>query len=352
MPLRLALVLVVLVAFAAPPRAQTAWVNGLVTDAETGDPVPGARVFVSGAAVAAETDGEGRFVFSTTAPRAAEIVAAREGYGAAATDRTLVPGETVPIAFRLRPAPPAEAAAEPDAEAFEVFREAFIGSSGNAEATYVVNPHALVLRLDDDRLQAAATAPLVVRNAALGYELTVYGFTLAAEDGLRVWDGHAVFRDLCAPSCGSAVAEAREVAYEGSLQHFLAAVAHDRLDDEGYRAGPVYEPYDGGSGLSINATRMTGSGYSVPDLERRRAGAGWAVETGGALRVSYKRERDPRLRYNAPQVSWLTAPDGVLHVGPDGGLLRAEGVVHYGYWDWVRVADLLPADYRPARDEG
>ena len=332
---------------AAPLSAQTAWVSGRVVDATSGEPLADAEVFLSGTALGDVADGAGRFVFRAPVPRSANIVAARPGYGTAVAARSLAPGDVVQIEFQLPAAPPAS---EPvrSSEAYEVFRETFVGSTANADVTHILNPGILTLAYGGDRLQAAATAPLTVRNDALGYELTIHDFTFAAEDGLRVWDGHTVFRDLCAPACGAGVDRARRIAYEGSLQHFLAAVAADRLNDEGFQAGPVYEPYDGGSGLSINAARGTGSGYSVPSLDREPFVAGWLVETGGALRISYKRERDPRLGYVAPQVSWLTAPDSVLRIGPDGGLLDPDGVVHYGYWDWVRIAELLPSDYRPA----
>ena len=68
---------------AAPLGAQTAWISGTVSDAETGAPLAGALVFLDGTAAVDTADAAGRFVFTATAPLATSVVAVRHGFGTA-----------------------------------------------------------------------------------------------------------------------------------------------------------------------------------------------------------------------------------------------------------------------------
>ena len=346
---------------AAAPRAQAAWVHGTVTDAETGAPLPGAHVFVSGTSLGDAADAEGRFVFRVPAPRSAPLTATMLGYGTAAATRVLGPGEVVTVAFRLPPVPLAlrgvEVVRSRDRaweEALARFRPVFLGRTANAALAEIVNPEVLDFDAGERTLRAVARAPLVVHNRALEYEVTFYDFALAVEGDGRAWDGTVSFRDVCGERlCGPAVARTRERAYRGSLPHFVDALLRGEAGDEGFLAERVERPGRAtGNRLSINVGRGAVRATRAVSVDVRRAGAGWEAETGGALRVLYTGEFDARADDDAYQVSWLTAPDGVLRLGPDGALLDAAGVVRFGYWDWERVADIVPLDYRPAPPEG
>ncbi|MDT0632277.1 carboxypeptidase-like regulatory domain-containing protein [Rubrivirga sp. S365] len=357
------LVLIGLVALATPPRAQTAWVNGTVTDAETGAPLPGAHVFVSGTLQGDATDAGGRFVFRADAPGSVQVTATMLGYGTASTTRLIRPGDVVGLAFRLPPVPLAlrevEVVRSRDAaweRALARFRPEFLGETANAPLTEITNPEVLDLDADGDDgpLHAVARAPLVVENRALGYRVTFYDFALAIEENGRAWDGTLAFRDLCAERlCGPAVTQARERAYRGSLPHFLDALIAGMASDEGFLSERMDRPGQATRArLSVQPGRLSIRSARAPGPEARQARAGWEAEIGGALRVLYTREFDPRVDADAYQVSWLTAPGGALRLGPNGALLDAADVVRYGYWDWERVADLVPLDYRPAPPAG
>lgn len=343
-----ALLAAALVLAAAPPAAQTAWVQGTVVDDETGAPLSGAHVFLSGSTTGDAVDRGGRFAFRTDALGRVTVTATMLGYGTAATGQILTGGDTLVVAFRLPPEPvvmgDVEVVRERD-EAWEralaLFRPAFLGRTANADRTRITNPEVLTLAYDrESGLRAEADAPLVVRNDALGYEITFYDLALDALGEDWMWTGAVVFRDLCDAACAASVLDARQRAYRGSLAHFYDALVRDDLEGEGFSTRRVSEP--GRSGRSLSD--LFGGG--PPGVEAQPVPYGWMVETGGAVRVEYGGERGGR------QVSWLTAPLGVLRLGPTAVMLDPAEVVRYGHWDGERVADALPLDYRPPRPDG
>ena len=347
-------------ALAAAPRAQAARVTGTVTDAETGAPLPGAHVFVSGTSVGDAADARGRFEIAVD-PGPARLTATMLGYGTAQTDRLLRDGDAVSVAFRLPPDELALAEVEVVgsrdpawARALARFRPVFLGVTPNAERTALANPGVLDLAYEPGRsLEAVARAPLVVRNDALGYEVTFYDLHLTAARADWAWIATVSYRDLCDErACGERVAADRARAYRGSPDHFLRALVQGRLGDAGFEARRVGGPGRHGGSLFGAVGKLLGLGGGDDGVEVRPTPFGWEVETGGALRVEYGRERDGRDGEDGPQVSWLVADDGVLRLSRDGALLEPDDVVRYGYWDWERAADAVPRDYRPAPPPG
>ena len=341
--------------------AQSALVVGTVVEAGTVEPLPAASVFAAGTTRGDATDGAGWFAFSVPAPGTADVTATMLGYETAVQRVVVGAGDTVSVSLALRPV--ALALAEVDVveersaawhEALDAFRRQFLGATPNAEATTLANPHVLQLVAGADTLRAVATAPLVVRNGALRYGVVVHDLAFAADGPEWGWDGALSFTDLCPSPCPDEVREARRAAYRGSLAHFLRAVAAGRAEAEGFAVERVARP---GAGVPFleGVRRLFRPAPSLASVVERHPW-GWSLPVEGALRVVYDRERDPRLHLSGlsrrpgagpPQVSWLAVEGGRLDVGPDGVPLDQAAVRRYGYWDWERVADLLPLDYEP-----
>ncbi|HET6566523.1 MAG TPA: TonB-dependent receptor, partial [Rhodothermales bacterium] len=107
---RIFALLVLLAAFAVPmARAQqAATVMGTVTDADTGEPLPGASILVSrsasgAVAKSAPTDANGRYIIEGLTPGAYVISASYVGYATVQQDVQLTSGQTLPVVFAMRP---------------------------------------------------------------------------------------------------------------------------------------------------------------------------------------------------------------------------------------------------------
>lgn len=92
-------------AVAGTASAQTASIEGRVTDAETGDPLPGANVTLEEPSQGVATDSEGRFLLEEVDPGEYTILVTVVGYETAKREITLEERQTLTTSFALTPAP-------------------------------------------------------------------------------------------------------------------------------------------------------------------------------------------------------------------------------------------------------
>ena len=122
----------------------------------------------------------------------------------------------------------------------ELFRNNFIGSSRNARQAKLKNPKALKFRRTDKgtRLHVISTEPLQLENEALGYSIQfdleefVYDFNSKAV----FFKGFCFFSDKLSQGNKrkSEWIANRKEAYQGSLNHFMYALYHDRITQDGF----------------------------------------------------------------------------------------------------------------------
>jgi hypothetical protein len=346
--------LLLLVVAAVSAHAQPTVVAGRVVAADTGFPLPGAHVFAESTTLGGVTDADGRFELHVPSPRALVFRASLVGFKPGLIQVRPAPGDTARLTFGLRADTTALAGVEVTAErdrAWEqsahAFERVLIGATPNSASTRVVNPLALSFEPDSEWTRVRAAEPLVVRNDALGYEVTL--FDLAAAFTLQFWEWEAgiAFRDLCAPECSSDVAARRLDAYRGSPAHFLSAAARGALENEGFKAELVDQP-GGVIHPPQRLLRRFGVGRERP-FELERTPDGWVAPVDGAVWVEFRGERNehPGRRPGDPQRSWFEVDSGVLRLGPERSMLTPRDLTLHGYWSWQRLADLLPIDYEP-----
>jgi len=94
---------VVLVLLAAPVRAQTGAVAGTVTEAETGEVLPGANILIAGTSRGTVADFEGRFVLSGLSPGDYGLLISYTGYQNVELSVQVMTGETEELSVVLDP---------------------------------------------------------------------------------------------------------------------------------------------------------------------------------------------------------------------------------------------------------
>jgi TonB-linked SusC/RagA family outer membrane protein len=101
----LACLCALLLANAPPAAAQTGEISGTVTDAETGEPLPGVNVVIEGTQRGASTDSDGDYVIEDVAPGTYTVRASFVSYQTKSTaDVSVETGETTTLNFQLRQA--------------------------------------------------------------------------------------------------------------------------------------------------------------------------------------------------------------------------------------------------------
>ena len=367
----LATVLVATVCASPALRAQatTGSVSGTVVDAETGAPLVGVNVFASHTTFGAATDSTGAYRIRGLPSGPFELMASMVGYEAERRPVRVRAGRDTVVSFALEPATVALAQVEVSGERprswrrrLEQFEEAFIGMTRNARRCELVNPEVLSFTYDAaaDRLEAEASAPLVMENRALGYrvEFHIAAFTSTARQ--LEWRGALRFTELEPSSTRERRrwVRNRRAAYEGSLRHFLALLARDRYAYAGFEANVVARP---------GASPATGPGLenAVSALVESNADDELVALRGPAvLRVvynefpeegygTYRRTVIGDRRYGRRggtddlQVSWLSLNHRFALLHRSGRAFGDDAVVRHGYWAWERFAEELPHDYEP-----
>lgn len=203
--------------------------RGIVNDATTGRPVPGASVFLSNTSVGTTANAEGRFEITIPAGRY-DLVVSSIGYETFSTgiNSNALP-DILPVTLNSK-------AKEMDAVIIRqmekngwqtwgtFFKQNFIGSSEEGERTELKNPKALRFYRDKTKgtLDIIATEPLVMENRALGYRIRYQLESFSYEFGSRMlqYTGYPLFEEM---EGGAAKqrrwAEARRKVYYGSQMH-------------------------------------------------------------------------------------------------------------------------------------
>jgi hypothetical protein len=357
-----------------PVLAQTT-LTGQVTDAETGEPLVGANVFLDGTMRGAATDADGQFRIEGVPPGSYRLIASMVGYQAGRQAVTVAPGGgTRSFQFALQPAPvelggvTVEGSRDEWLDRLDQFKRHFLGAMRHADACAILNPEVLSFTVNErtGAFRAVAEAPLQIENRALGYEIT-YVLRRFNVRGERIdEESFGRFRAMVPEDEQQREewTEARERAYRGSFQHFVRALADDRFEQEGFRVytAPARTFYYGPNPqLRLDGVRqvervgpITESAMQPTQLVLRFASR--------FLRVEYVREQEayayrqsrlnrPTRRASNKQLSWVALPRGRALVDVRSGqAVRPFAPVLFGYWSWQeRAANALPRAYEPGR---
>ncbi|MGB3545223.1 carboxypeptidase-like regulatory domain-containing protein [Rubrivirga sp.] len=346
--------------------AQTGSLVGTVLG-ETGEPLSGATVYLSGTTRGDATDDAGRYEILSVPPGAYRLVGSLVGYEPVVQEVDLEDGDTVTTDFTLYTARRTvgfvrvEAPRDTRWTGQNVrFVRAFLGESARGDSARIVNPEVLEFQERAGVLQAAAAKPLLIENRALGYLLTydLRAFVQTADE-VR-YDGDARFEPLDPGSDLEAErwARARADAYRGSLAHLLRTLVEDDLEDSGFT-------------LTLDEDRATGTMGTMGqgdaarvvrrrDVFRHDRDGGGVLRFRGELGVRYDEPEDPafarsalvrgesRPTANAQQsLIELRAPE--VRLDERGTPEAPLDVLTRGYMGFERLADLVPDDYAPDR---
>lgn len=180
-------------------------VVGTVFDALNGEPLPGVNVFASGTTLGAATDSVGVFEVRGFLPGQYEIVASMVGYAMQRQTVRLEAAAETTLTFSLERttleldqvvvtgAPPRDWKRR-----LQLFEDYFIGTTPNARKCELVNPEVLDFTYDASvqRLEARASAPLVMENHALGYRVEFYIYSFYATPLQMRWEGETRFSEM------------------------------------------------------------------------------------------------------------------------------------------------------------
>jgi hypothetical protein len=257
---------------AVPVEAQDnrCTIRGKVRDADTGEPVEFANVFLASTTYGTAADAHGVFIIRNVPQGTHQLVASRVGYSSAAVSIQCTGASVISHNFALRSrvlsteGMDVEAATQEQwKKDFAEFREEFLGTDDFAQQCTIMNPGVIALTRDGEKniLHGSSMKPLEIVNMALGYRVSVdlQSFTSRRDEGIVHYEVFNRFEEtLPRDSVQKALWQAnREKAFRGSRMHFLRSAAQGTLEKENFRV------YRG----ELPALRILRGTYVGPNLE-------------------------------------------------------------------------------------
>lgn len=367
---------------AASVRAQSthATIFGRVVDQKTRAPLADANVFIANTMLGSATDQDGRYEIRGLPPGSYELVVSVVGYESEKVKLNITKPTDIERNFRLKPTvlemEPLEVSAEETKEwekQLEKFTRLFLGTSKNAEKCRILNPEVLDFEKETAKkpFRAVAHAPLEIKNRALGYHVTFVLRQFESKDDEVTYAGDASFRALSPESEEEERQwqENRLNTYRGSMRHFLSTLYDNGFYQEGFLAFLVpnlYQEKHSPQRRKIRGPEILRAG-NLPGEKYLDYGflleIVYTEELEAEEYIDYRIAHDyslinapPRIRRQAEeprsQTSWLALKRPPVSIDEFGRLHDPLYVKTFGYWAWMRVAEMLPWEYDPDKDTG
>jgi hypothetical protein len=331
-------------------------ISGTVTELETGEPLTGVNVYLSGTTIGASTDQNGEFSFSTDLIGKQDIVASFIGFKTIVRSVEIGKVSTFKQDFSLQPEvlelEEIRVVASNDIflRRLDLFKTFFIGFDSNADQTYIMNPE--VLNFDEDmnrnRISVTANAPLIIHNNALGYryevELREVYFDTKENTGLYKVYPRIIEMEPRNRRTQRRWNSNRKDSFEGSSRHFFKSLTENRLRRNDFRVYPsdrVLVNYSDSLNL-IKRWYPSNWEYISENFSVFRLNA-------DAIRIEYIDDSGSNTNQviSAPEVSSLDIrgfPE-IIIINKNGLLLNSVQVALYGQWSDTRFSNFLPLDY-------
>lgn len=355
--------------------AQKVTVSGIVLDGPTKKPLPFASVYFNNTTFGSTADSLGRFKIENVPLGQTELTASFIGYKTLKMNLPITEGKNQVFEFRMIPAENtlsevvvlSKAKKNKDLEAF---KKIFLGNTSNSKQTEIINPQVIQFRGSSEKLNSAtndeladftasfeayANQPITVVNNALGYKLSISLEKLeVTHDGYKILLSTR-FDTLTAKESNQRINWKRNriYTYKGSIKHLFKSMVDGRHNEEGFRINEgnrlldlYYQSKSFGPIKNVDA--------QIEQIVDSTNGK-YQVFKKGIYQISYlnkalsKRERV--IENITHPVSWLEVKDSVLYVRKNGELVLPANVTRIGYFDRLRVADLLPSNYNAMEEE-
>lgn len=343
-------------------------VSGIISDKESNEPLVGVNVFLNGTTLGSSSNKFGEYKILNVPTGTYRLVVSMIGYKSRNLSISISTKSLGEVNFKLNPISyklsDVNVVAERDEEWLENmrrFRNNFIGTSENSENCIIINPEIIeFIELNNGDLTASAPATINILNEALGYSIKfdLKEFRLA-NNGEVDYMGDIRY-DKLVPKNESQEKEwieKRLYAYQGSLKHFLISLCRQSLFEEGYLIYNINYP---------TWSDLRRRDFSRPDLEeiidtisplkREIAFDNYikVVYLGEYEETEYKHYRKEYgstiARELDEQTSWMHLPYGYAIFDINGNVIDDyHNIKVYGYWAWLKVADMLPMDYVPEK---
>ena len=361
-------------------------VDGRITDKESGEPLVGVNIFFSKTTWGATTDSQGFYSIRNIPYGKYEMIISMIGYEVIKQDVFVFDNERISMNFILVPEPIQMKEVIVTAKSnklwkknLAIFNRIFLGESKNGQACKILNEYVLSFDVSGGALKATASQPLEIESSSVGYRIQYFLAEFTVDNYLVRYAGDSFFVEMDPKSNRQKRkwSKNRNVAYKGSLRHFLTTlgdrfyerfnVNNDEVSQKwnwsmvaGRKKDPLIKE---GFDIFINPTI---SGRSFDRTSFRHINMDTLVFLGNHpenLHLSFRGKMLIRYRYESEelnytmnnrfrtqpheQTSFIELKKGSVSFDRKGRYFDPYMIEQQGYTAWERVGDQLPFDYEP-----
>lgn len=350
--IRILLLLILLISSFTRIAAKTIplQINGKVIDAKTKEPVRDVNVFLKGTFRGTATDPQGRFNLDRLTPNHYTIIAHHIGYDLYSENIALFDSSYMKITIALKSkvieGQRVEVVADKEKSwkhNIKIFQREFIGTSFNAKKCKLLNPEVVHFKTDDNRLHAFADSILRVENLSLGYRLhIVLDKFICIDSELSYYRIYPQFYRIEPPNTSvmKKWKKNREKTYTGSIKHFLASVASGEIYNEKFSWYHTTE-----KNVVFKEQLLTRLPQINLNISHFPAQHMVGLSFPNYLLITYGDN------YQLYDWSFIELREPLAMLDSYGNLHTPEAIFRAGKWHKARIADLLPANYKPQTQE-
>ena len=338
--------------------------RGKVTDGKSGEPVPFANVFFSNTTMGSPTLENGTFEIKNIPNGKYDLTVSMVGYkrfqqaiefqGADRQLLIVLDQELVNLSEVTIYADQADYK-----KYFPAFKKYFLGESVNSVQCVIMNPTDIFLYFDPKTqvLTGHASRPIIIENKGWGsrvhYILDL--FELNFKNGWKKLSGIARFEEL--PPVHERRTrqwnKRRDVAYRGSLNHFMRSLYNNSSKKEGFDVMVVDTTAlsEDLKNVSVDSPIELSEHISGTDVK--------SFKFKGTLKVVYRKEfedygyrKSRTMRINYFQASSLKFTSDAISIFENGYYVNQRSVFLDGYLAWAEsIGEFLPHTYYPTEEK-
>jgi hypothetical protein len=224
-------------------KLQERYISGRITDAENGEPIPGASVFIAGTTVGATTGANGNYQLKIPGEGSYRLVVSHVGYQSVFKD--IEPGNTsVTFNFALKINELDELVVTAKTRFrqrdINLFWKAILGKNPSRRTISVTNPEAVYFFFNAETrmLKVTCREPLQIVNYETGYKIhyVLNYFTHDYNQDITDWTDQCIFTELEPENSRqkSNWEKKRQEVYRYSLVKFIKSLYNNSLQDDGF----------------------------------------------------------------------------------------------------------------------
>lgn len=221
-------------------------VKGNISDSETGETLPFASVFLANTTIGTVSNDKGDFILNVPKSGSYDLVIKFAGYKTYTQSIQFFEPKTYEVNAKLevetRLVKGVTVTAKKDEKwkrNLEDFKMGFLGTSPFARQCKILNEEVIDFYFDEEKnvFEAFASEPLIIENRALGYRLkyVLESYQVFYNEKYSSYWGYPSYEELRGDKKPRARwLKNREMAYNGSLDHFFGSLFNNKLKEDGF----------------------------------------------------------------------------------------------------------------------